>query len=144
VNTSESELEPEFPLEFIVLGTPVSFQSPNKKSKKEWKERVKAASRAVLPDGHWATRRRLAVTLLYFPDGPMDGDIDNIVKLVMDALNRHIYMDDKQVERLVVQKFEPDNVFGFTSPSPTLEAALRGDKPLLYVRISDRPFEDLT
>lgn len=73
----------------------------------------------------------------------MQGDIDNIVKPILDALTRHIYQNDHQVERVLVQKFEPDNVFGFSVPSGILEDALRRPKPNLYVRLSDDPFEDL-
>ena len=85
----------------------------------------------------------MAVTLFYFPDGPMQGDVDNIVKLVLDAMCKHIYVDDSQVERILVQKFEPENVFGFSSPSAKLKEALNRQAPVLYVRLSDEPFEDL-
>ena len=44
------------------------------------------------------------MTLFYFPEERMQGDVDNVVKLVLDALSRHIYVDDAQVERIVVQK----------------------------------------
>ncbi len=73
----------------------------------------------------------------------MQGDIDNIVKPVLDALERHIYIDDRQVQRVLVQKFEPGSVFSFTRPSPILENALEQSKPALYIRLSDDPFEDL-
>jgi hypothetical protein len=53
-------------------------------------------------------------------------------------------MDDRQVERVVVQKFEPDRIFPFATPSSTLEDALTRSKPLLYVRLTDDPFEELT
>ena len=135
-------MEPDFPIEFLVEGTPVSLQAARAESRAEWKERVRAASRKVLSEGHWATTGRIATTLFYFPDGPMEGDVDNIVKLILDALGRHIYMDDSQVERIVAQRFEPGNVFVFSAPTPTL-AALAGPKPVLYVRVSDDPFEDL-
>lgn len=85
----------------------------------------------------------MAVTLFYLPDEPMQGDIDNIVKLILDALSEHIYIDDGQVERLVVQKFEPGRVFRFQQPSPTFLTALNGTKPVLYVRVSNDPVEDL-
>jgi len=137
-------LEPEFPLEFLVQGTPVSLQAKRPASRIEWQARVKAASQAVLPEGHWATTGRIAATLFYFPDSPMEGDIDNIVKPVLNALEKHIYMDDWQVERVVVQKFEPGNVFPFATPSATLEDALTRPKPVLYVRLSDDHFEDLS
>ena len=74
----------------------------------------------------------------------MEGDIDNIVKPVLDALGKHIYIDDSQVERVVVQKFEPGNVFPFAAPTTTLADALIRPKPLLCVRLSDNPFEDLS
>lgn len=135
---------PHFPVEFIVDGTPVSSQTARAESREQWKARVKEASRPVLPEGHWASEGRISVTLYYFPAAAMRGDVDNIVKYVLDALCEHIYLDDAQVERVVVQKFEPGNVFGFTSPSATLQEALSRPKPVLYIRVSDNPFEDLS
>jgi crossover junction endodeoxyribonuclease RusA len=81
--------------------------------------------------------------LVLFPAVEMAGDIDNIVKPVLDALGKHIYVDDRQIHRVLVQKFEPGNVFGFGAPSPTLQDALNRAKPLLYIRLSIDPFEDL-
>jgi crossover junction endodeoxyribonuclease RusA len=130
-------------IEFIVEGSPVSFQARRAQARNEWKARVKAASSSELPKGFRASEGRIAVTLFYFPDAPMQGDLDNIVKLVLDAMCTHIYTDDSQVERILVQKFEPENVFGFTSPSAKLKEALNRQEPALYVRLSDEPFEDL-
>jgi crossover junction endodeoxyribonuclease RusA len=137
-------LEPDFPIEFLVEGTPVSFRTKRAEARTEWQARVKDASRAVLPEGHWATRGPVAATLFYFPEKSMQGDIDNIVKPILDALGRHIYVDDSQIERVVVQKFEPGNVFPFAAPTTTLEEALNRPKPLLFVRLSDDPFEELS
>ncbi len=85
----------------------------------------------------------MSITLYYLPKEPMQGDVDNIVKPVLDALSRHIFIDDRQVERVLVQKFEPGNVFGFVRPTETFAEALAGEKPVLYVRVSNDPFEDL-
>ena len=136
-------MEIEFPLEFIVLGTPVSHQRGNRRAKAEWKQLVKDASQSVLPDAHFVTDRPLAVTLFYFPNDKMDGDVDNIIKLTLDALSQHIYLDDDQIERIAVQKFEPDRVFTFSAPSETLVTCMLGQKPALYIRISDDLHEDL-
>jgi crossover junction endodeoxyribonuclease RusA len=136
-------LEPDFPIEFLVEGTPVSLQSGNAKAKEQWKERVRAASGSALPDGHWVTYDRIAVTIYYFPAVEMQGDVDNIVKLILDALKQHIFSDDSQVDRVVVQKFEPGRLFEFALPSPILEQALRGPKPVSYIRVSTSPFEEL-
>ena len=137
-------MEIPFPIEFLVPGTPVSAQSKHAKSREGWKRRVREASLGALPEEHWAWHGRVAATLFFFPGEPMQGDVDNIVKLVLDALARHIYLDDGQVERVVVQKFEPQNLFPFAAPSARLAEALSGDKPILYVRLSDDPFEELS
>ncbi len=136
-------MEIVFPIEFTVLGTPVSSQAKRAKSRDDWKERVKTASTAVLPNPHFASKERIAVTIYYLPEEPLEGDVDNIVKLILDALCRHIYIDDKQVERVVVQKFEPGNVFSFSRPSAAMIGTLSGPKPALYIRVSDNPFEEL-
>ncbi len=83
------------------------------------------------------------MTLFYFPATEMQGDVDNIVKPILDALAQHIYYDDKQVERVWVQKFEPGRVFNFAKPSEVLSEALSGEKPLLFIRLGDDPTEGL-
>ena len=140
---SDPTVEIEFPIEFLVRGTPVSLQATRSKSREEWKARVRAASKTVVPDYHFASEDRMSVMLYYLPDEPMQGDVDNIVKPILDALGAHIYIDDHQVERLVVQKFEPGNVFEFSNPTDAMLEALTGEKPVLYVRISNDPLEDL-
>jgi Holliday junction resolvase RusA-like endonuclease len=136
-------VEIQFPIEFIVEGTPVSFQHRRAEARNEWKACVKAASSMRLSAGYDASKARIAATLYYFPSEPMQGDVDNIVKLVLDALCEHIYVDDSQVDRIVVQRFEPGKVFGFAAPSTILEEALERPGSVLYVRLSDDPFEDL-
>lgn len=137
-------IEIEFPLEFVVNGTPVSQQAKRRASIEEWKQRVKDASRAALPAGHFVTDSRVSVTMFYFPEGEMQGDIDNIVKPILDALRKHIYGDDGQVERIWVQKFERASAAEISSPSPVLADAIQREKPLLYVRLSDDPSEALS
>jgi hypothetical protein len=135
-------VEIDFPVEFVVLGTPVSAQAKRRESIEQWQARVREASRVALPEGHFASPGPISITLFYFPAADMAGDIDNIVKPILDALRRHIYLDDRQIERLVVQKFEPGRVFQFNSLSAVLSEALGAEKPLLYVRLSDDPYED--
>lgn len=138
-------LEIRFPIEFIIEGTAVSLQNRGRRgSLRAWQARVREASRKALPDEFFASESPISVTLYYFPAATMQGDIDNIVKPILDALGRHIYVSDHQVHRVLVQKFEPNNVFGFASPSAALMTALTGRKPNLYVRLSDNPFEDLS
>lgn len=71
-------MTPELPLEIVVQGIPVSLQGSSC-SKTEWKETIKAAAGAVIPGGSWALTDALAVTIYYFQEGQMIGDVDNIV-----------------------------------------------------------------
>jgi crossover junction endodeoxyribonuclease RusA len=135
-------MELSFPIEFLVYGTAVSLQSKRPESRTEWKERVKGASKNAIPQPHFASDAPISVTLYYLPEAAMRGDVDNIVKPILDALSGHIYIDDRQVERLVVQKFEPGMAFTFKNPSQTFASALGGERPVLYIRLSDRPMEE--
>jgi len=134
----------EFPIEFIVRGTPVSLQAKRPESREEWKGRVKTASSTAIPSSHFASDEPMSITLYYFPNKSMQGDVDNIVKPIVDALARHIYIDHHQVERIVVQKFEPGSGFPFSQPTARLADALGGEPPLLYVRVSNDPYEELS
>jgi crossover junction endodeoxyribonuclease RusA len=86
-------MEIAFPIEFLVSGTPVSLSSQNANAREQWKDRVKNASSLALPNPHFASTERLAVTIYYFPAEPMQGDIDNIVKLILDGMCRHVFVD---------------------------------------------------
>jgi crossover junction endodeoxyribonuclease RusA len=100
-----------YPFEAVVPGTPLSLQAKNAKHREAWKKQIADVAlkrRRETYELGFLDNRPLAVTIFYFPSAPMEGDIDNIVKPIMDALDRITYVDDKVVERLTVQKFEPD------------------------------------
>lgn len=130
-------MEVDFPFEFVVHGTPVSFQRSSGDARKAWKELVKEAARPILPEGHWTTERLLSATLFYFPPDKMVGDLDNVVKLTLDALVRYVFADDDQIERILIQKFEAGRPFVFERPSPTLSACIAGTRPAMYIRLQD-------
>ena len=48
------------------------------------------------------------MTIFFFPQAEMQADIDNCAKPILDAMGRFVYADDRQVDRMVVQKFEPE------------------------------------
>lgn len=137
------DVEIDFPIEFNIRGIPVSSSVTRADSRDEWKERVRSAARLVLPEGHFVSDGRMSVTIYYFPGTAMQGDVDNIVKWILDALNKLIWFDDHQVERVTVQKFEPGRVFPFSSPSDGLRKALSSAGPIVHVRVSDDPSEEL-
>jgi crossover junction endodeoxyribonuclease RusA len=135
-------VEIEFPIAFVVYGTPVSQRARRPSGLEEWKRRIKEAAGSTIPHPHFASEGRMSVTLYYFPDAPMQGDIDNIVKPVLDALSQYVYLDDRQVERLVVQRFDPQHELVAGSASEGVRRGFSGTPPALYVRISDDPNEE--
>lgn len=128
-------LEPSLPFEFIVQGVARSLQNKGRRSLDDWKTLVRRAYSVRLEEGHWAVDGPLAVTLFYFPIGVMEGDLDNIVKPILDTMVGGIYLNDRQIERLLVRKFEPHRMLTFGNPTETLLSAAEADRPVLYVRV---------
>lgn len=141
---SDVPLEPDislpFPIEFVIRDTPRSHQSPNTRGKELWKRKVGTIAdehAKTLKDFFYIDDRPLAATIFYFPPDEMDGDLDNIVKLIIDGMITIMYPDDQVLERIVVQKFEPGVEAEFHSFTPTLEQAVKTDPPVIYIRIDD-------
>jgi hypothetical protein len=133
---------PDLPFEFNEMGTPVSSQSELSAPRQEWKARVANAALAALPEGAWSfDETRLSVTLFYFPQAPMIGDVDNIIKLTLDAMIPSVYLDDSLIDRVVVQRFGPDANAAFANPSNKLVEALGSEGPILYIRVDAVPGE---
>lgn len=129
----------QFPLEFLIEGTPLSLGASGR-SREAWKERVKSASYAGLPEQHVVFSGPIEIDIFHFPATDMVGDIDNIVKPILDSLCNHIYFDDRQVARVLVQKFEPGQPSAFVDPSQTLTLALASNRPITYIRLSNDPY----
>ena len=126
------------PVDFVVRGTPASIQTSNKRTRDAWIAKVREAARArvaELTDFHFLVERPVSITIYYFPPDAMPGDLDNIVKYTVDGPKRVIYPDDKSVERILIQKFEPGTPRFFRALTPKLAEALDSEPPVLYMRI---------
>ncbi|MBY6138816.1 RusA family crossover junction endodeoxyribonuclease [Leisingera daeponensis] len=131
--------EVTLPLEFMVSGTPVSLQG-SPKSKSAWKQEVRKAVHATVPEGAWLFEHKISVTIYDFPADTPAGDVDNIVKVILDAMNGTVYADDNQVARVAVQRFLPEEVANFTDPPNVVAKAMAiGDPPFVFIRVSDDP-----
>lgn len=85
---------------------------------------------------HFAAEEPVAVTIYFFPQAEMQVDIDNCAKPILDAMGRFVYIDDKQVERIVIQKFEPERPMEVKDePTPFLATALDAEVPVVYVKV---------
>ncbi len=130
---TKSDFSLPFPIEFLIRDTPLSHQGKNSRAKERWKQKVGATAKAHLDelgDFFFLDDRVLAVTIFYVPPAAMEGDVDNIVKLILDGMNSVIYPSDRCLERVTVQKFEPDIEFVINDVTPALAKALEGDPPI--------------
>ena len=134
----DPDISRPFPVEFLIRDTPRSHQSRNAKGKELWKRRIGEVARAhVSAASDFLDPRPLAATIFYFPVIEMQGDVDNIVKLIIDGMLSVIYPDDRLIERVVVQKFELGVEAVFQSLTPTLEQAIGTERSIIYIRIDD-------
>jgi crossover junction endodeoxyribonuclease RusA len=134
-----TEQDTLYPVEFFIAATPLSLQA-SPASKARWKLAVAEAARRLVRETDelgFLDPRPVSLVIYYFPLAQMLGDIDNIVKPIMDALTRVAYLDDRNVERVIVQKFEPQVEWSFANPGPQLAAALDCAPPVVYIRVDD-------
>jgi crossover junction endodeoxyribonuclease RusA len=136
-------LWPSLPIEFFVVGIPVSLQGSSA-SKGEWRDRVRTAAQGAVAAGSWALSEvRLAVSIVYFPVEPLEGDVDNRIKLILDGLQPHLLLDDALVDRIVVQRIHPQIEITFEEPTAVLIAAMASPDPTVYIRIDEAPLENI-
>lgn len=127
---------PDLPLEFVVYGTAVSHLAKESSSREKWRQKVRDAAKEVLPEGHFLLENPVAVTIYFFPQAEMKADIDNCTKPILDAMSRFVYADDSQVDRIVVQKFEPERPLEVRGdPTEILATALAAIEPVVYIKV---------
>ena len=129
-------MEIALPVEIIVSGTPVSLQG-SAKGRERWKGRVEAAARKEREPEDFLITHPLSVTIYVFLDAPLQGDVDNLLKPILDALKGVIFVDDAQVAEIRIRKIEPEMIVGFEDPSPKLINAIEAERPLVYIRIEE-------
>ncbi|MCE8546944.1 RusA family crossover junction endodeoxyribonuclease [Ruegeria pomeroyi] len=145
---ADEDVEILLPIGFAVRGTPVSLQSKNAKAKQAWKKTVLTEARQVVPRHKWAITDPLSITIYDFPDIDVQGDVDNIVKLTIDALWPSVFSDDSQVKRIVAQRFSQihlSELEAIRGDFPELVATALGlaDPPFVFVYLSNEIYGDV-
>ncbi len=129
-----------FPIELMIEATPRSHQAKNGPRNEAWKATVRKIAEAhvnALTEFFVLDPRPLAVSIYYFPPVRMQGDVDNIVKFILDGMVHVLYPNDQVIERVTVQKIEPGTEVVFRNLTHTLERAIDTDPPVVYIRIDD-------
>lgn len=133
-NETADAIEITLPFEFIVQGTPLSLQA-SASSLAAWRERVRAAAGTRLQGHEWLVQDRVRVRIIQFLDAPPVGDLDNIVKPILDALESVVFTNDILVDQLDIRRIAPGDTLTVARSSPTLLEALGGAKPSVYIAV---------
>ncbi len=121
--------------EFIRLGIPCTVQTRNKSRLENYRRDVRRAAKVRWPGDvpPLTVPVSVAVSHFYTVD---EIDIDNILKPILDEMNGLVYVDDRQVIRVVGQKknvlaAEPQPL----TYTPLLADGLRSKNDFVYVLV---------
>lgn len=108
-------------IEFFVVGEPVSWQRGGRnggrtftpKSTRDAEQRIIDAFHENHP-GHVVIEGECTIDVNFYNRTKVRRDLDNQLKLVLDALNHVAYIDDRQIVRLSARRLAPvgDEVAG--------------------------------
>ena len=117
---------------FLIEGPPVSQQTRRRQRVRDYTEEVR--TRVVMAyAGREPHLGMVRVEITYFYDARA-GDVDNIVKPILDGLKGVVFADDSQVMDVVASK-RPITAFRFVELSAALLGLLAAGREFVRVRV---------
>ena len=77
----------------------------------------------------------MVVITYYFKGGSLD--VDNMPKPILDAMNRLVYSDDRQITDLVCRKRDRNRDLQFENPSSVLLETLGRSEQFLHITVAN-------
>jgi crossover junction endodeoxyribonuclease RusA len=130
------------PFEFIVIGTPVSQQTKDKKKLRIWKANVQAGAKKRWPNGESPLNQPVQVFVVYYYEGEAL-DVDNMIKPIQDALKGLIYEDDCVVTDNHPAKRDLNGSFRVKGMSPVLAEGFCSGNEFIHVKVLDAPDQEV-
>jgi hypothetical protein len=122
-------------LEFVVLGPPISNQSPGA-NLQAWKTAVETEVKA-----HWKkpvlTGKLKGIIINFHLEDDPSLDLDNMSKPIFDVMQKIVYDNDRQIRQAEITHVRIDAPFVFVGASKILVAAVQAGNEFVYVRIED-------
>lgn len=128
-------------IRFAVNGTPVSLKARGN-SRTYWQASVREAAVRALPSNWTTCTTELSLTIYDFPTDLPQGDVDNIIKRIQDAMNGVVYVDDKSIRRVVAHRFLPEEYEDAEDLPALMAEAIINDPPFVYLVIRSDPFKE--
>jgi hypothetical protein len=77
----------------------------------------------------------IAVSILYV-HGVIKLDVDNIPKFLLDALKGEVFVDDSQIERLVIERLPLEGRSRLSHVPPEVATGFDSGSPFLFVTVA--------
>lgn len=122
-------------LEFVVLGPPISNQSPGT-NLDHWRATVEAEARKQWNKAVLSGNPK-AIIINFYSDSKPSVDIDNMSKPILDVMQGIVYDDDRQIRQAEISHVRIDAPFVIVGVSKILVTALQAGHQFVYVRIED-------
>jgi crossover junction endodeoxyribonuclease RusA len=127
------------PFEFVVRGVPRTARTKNKKTRNEWKDRVRESALENRTAYDLAFLDEVSVSIVYFYREETDLDVDGIGKLIIDALKGLAFADDDIVSQVLLRKTDQSSTNALNEP-PDIVTPVFGIEPdFVYVSIREGP-----
>ena len=122
-------------LEFVVLGPPVSNQSPGP-NLTTWRGTVAGAATLNWPNPP-LTGDLKAIIINFYAGNKPSVDVDNMSKPILDEMQQIVYDDDRQIIQAEIIHLKIGAAFSIVGVSKVLVMALQAGLQFVYVRIED-------
>jgi hypothetical protein len=122
-------------LEFVVPGPPISNQSPGP-NLTTWRATI-----AGQAQNQWAkpllTGNLKAIIVNFYAGNKPSVDVDNMSKPILDAMEKIVYDDDRQIVQAEITHVKIGAAFSIAGVSKLLVTALQAGQQFVYVRLED-------
>ena len=122
-------------LEFVVLGPPVSNQSPGA-NLTSWRGTVAGAATLNWPNPS-LTGDLKAIIINFYAGNRPSVDVDNMSKPILDVMQNIVYVDDRQIVQAEIAHLKIGAAFPIVGVRPLIVNSIQSGNPFVYVRIED-------
>lgn len=126
-----------FPIEFVVVGTPVSWRSENKRRKQKWKQTIVAAleQATTLPLKAPTDEVRVHIRYYHSEDSTVP-DLDNLSKPVLDAMNRRVDDDDRRICDLWIDRVHVRSAVALDEAPQIVVDLIGTAREFVYIKVT--------
>jgi Holliday junction resolvase RusA-like endonuclease len=120
-------------LEFVVLGPPVSNQSPGP-NLMTWRGTVAGAATLNWPNPP-LTGDLKAIIISFYTGNRPSVDVDNMSKPILDVMQNIVYRDDRQIIQAEITHVKIGGAFAIVGVRPIIVNSIQSGNQFVYVRI---------